>query len=75
MRTKIKKSVSIFMLLLLIFPPEITRSESPKIVYPLQEVAKLECRYELFSDLDSKCKETLKILKTSDYQKYADQND
>lgn len=75
MRTKIKKSVGIFMLLLIVLPPEITRSESSKIVYPLQEVAKLECRYEKFSDLDSNCKENLKILKTKDYQKFADSND
>ena len=71
MRTKIKKTVGMLMIMLIIIPPEITRSESPKIVYPLQEVAKLDCRYENFADLDSACKENLPILKTSDYQKYA----
>lgn len=75
MRTKIKKTVGIFMILLIVLPPEITRSESPKIVYPLQQVSKLECRYENFSELENSCKENLKTLKTSSYQKYADQND
>ncbi len=75
MRTKIKKTVGIIMIMLIILPPEITRSESPKIVYPLQEVAKLECRYENFNDLDKSCKENLPILKTGDYHKYAEQTD
>lgn len=75
MKKSIKKSVWVFMILLIVFPPEITRSDSPKIVYPLQEVSKLECRYENFSEIDSSCKENLQILKTNDYQKYANQND
>lgn len=75
MRAKIKKTVGIFMILLIVLPPEITRSESPKVVYPLQQVSKLECRYENFTDLDGSCKENLKILKTNDYKKYSEQSD
>ncbi len=72
MKTNLKKTISILLIWLVIIPPDITRSDSQKIIYPLQEVAKLECRFEKFSDLDSSCKENLKILNTKDYQKYAD---
>ncbi len=75
METKIKKTISALLIWLVIIPPDITRSASQEIMYPLQQVAKLECRYEKFADLDSKCKENLKILKTDDYQKYADLNE
>ncbi len=75
MKTNIKKTISALLIWLVIIPPDITRSASQEIIYPLQQVAKLECRYEKFADLDSSCKENLKILKTNDYQKYADLND
>ncbi len=45
-----------------------------KIVYPLKEISKLECRFQNFSDLGSNCKETLPVLKTKDYDKYVKQN-
>ena len=75
MKTNIKKTISALLIWLVIIPPDITRSASQEIIYPLQQVAKLECRYEKFADLDGDCKENLKILKTNDYQKYADLND
>ena len=74
MNTKFKKSIGILLIWLIILPPDITRWESQKIVNPLQEVAKLECRFEKFSDLDSNCKETLKMLNPNDYKKYAELN-
>jgi len=42
-----------------------------KIVYPIQEISELECRFEKFSDLSAKCKRALPNLKTKDYEKYA----
>jgi hypothetical protein len=74
MKTNIKKTISILLIGLIITPPDITRSASNDIVFPLQEVAKLECRFDKFSDLDSNCKEKFTFLNTSDYQKYATQN-
>lgn len=71
MNTYFKKSVGILLIWMIVIPPDITRSASPKIVYPLQEVSKLECRMQKFWDLDNSCKENLKILKTSDYKTYA----
>ena len=49
-------------------------NSSDKIVYPLQEVSKLECRFEKFSDLSSNCKQKLPILNTKDYKKYSKKN-
>lgn len=45
-----------------------------KLVYPLKEISKLECRFTEFSKLGSNCKEDLPILKTKDYKKYAKLN-
>lgn len=41
------------------------------MVYPLKEISKLECRFEEFSSLGSDCKQSLPVLKTNDYEKYA----
>ena len=49
-------------------------NSSDKIVYPLKEVSKLECRFEKFSDLSSNCKQNLLVLNTRDYKKYSKQN-
>lgn len=46
-----------------------------KIVYPLKEISKLECRFQDFDQLSSNCKQSLPVLKTKDYKKYAQQND
>gem|GEM_PF-932980 len=48
-------------------------SNDAKIVYPIQQISELECRFEKFSDLSSKCKRSLPILNTKDYEKYAKQ--
>ncbi len=40
------------------------------LVYPIQEMSKVECRFQNFSTLGSDCKMQLPILKTSDYLKY-----
>ena len=45
-----------------------------KIVYPLNEVSKLSCRYQDFKDLWSNCKQKLPILHTKDYSKYIKSN-
>jgi hypothetical protein len=44
------------------------------MVYPIQQMSKLECRYENFNDLSSDCKQDLPILNTKDYKKYATQD-
>ena len=49
-------------------------ASSNKIVYPLKEISKLECRFQNFHDLKSNCKQDLPILKTRDYKKYATKN-
>jgi hypothetical protein len=41
-----------------------------KLIYPLKEVSKLNCRFQNFSELGPDCKKELPILHTSDYQKY-----
>ncbi len=46
------------------------KADSDRVVYPLKEISKLDCRFEDFSSLWSKCKEMLPILKTKDYKKY-----
>lgn len=40
------------------------------LVYPIQEMSKVECRFQKFSTLSAECKMQLPILKTSDYTKY-----
>lgn len=49
-------------------------ASNSKIVYPLQEISKLECRFEEFDTLSSDCKQKLPVLKTKDYNKYVSQN-
>jgi len=44
---------------------------SSKVVYPLKEISKLDCRFTEFDDLKSNCKQNLPVLKTKDYKKYA----
>lgn len=46
-------------------------SNDAKIVYPIQQMSELECRFEIFSSLSSNCKRDLPILNTKDYEKYA----
>jgi hypothetical protein len=41
-----------------------------KIVYPLQKISALECRFQKFSELSDACKIDLPILTTKDYKKY-----
>ena len=51
-----------------------TVEASSKIVYPLQEISKLDCRFNEFDTLSSNCKQQLPVLKTKDYSKYISQN-
>ncbi|RKW23669.1 hypothetical protein D8B46_03045 [Candidatus Gracilibacteria bacterium] len=79
MRTIIKKFTSTLTLsaLSIGFIPinlETANAES-NIVFPLKTVAKLECRFNDFDTLGNDCLEDLPILKTSDYKKYATEND
>ena len=43
-----------------------------KVIYPLKEISKLECRFKDFAELWSECKEKLPILNTKDYLKYSE---
>jgi hypothetical protein len=52
----------------------IAEAANSKIVYPLQEISKLECRFNEFDTLSKDCKQDLPILKTKDYNKYVSQN-
>lgn len=52
-----------------------TTYAADKIIYPLKEVSKLECRFQDFDTLSSSCKQELPILKTKDYKKYATKDD
>ena len=75
---KIRKIVSGFTILALLSTNlafiNTTNASNSKVVYPIKEVAKLECRYTEFDELSSKCKKNLPILKTKDYTKYIKQN-
>lgn len=51
-----------------------TQASSSKIVYPLQQISKLECRFNEFDTLSNDCKQQLPILKTKDYSKYVSEN-
>lgn len=67
-------TIGIFIVSTLNPVPAITYASSDKIIYPLKEISKLECRFNNFQDLDSDCKQELPILNTSDYSKYAKLN-
>ncbi|MBT3853069.1 hypothetical protein HOF65_03630 [bacterium] len=51
--------------------PALAASGSDKIIYPLKQISKLECRFSDFKDLTSSCKQDLPVLNTDDYKKYA----
>lgn len=72
--TKIKVLTWFFLAIFAVFGlmPEVFAGT--KIVYPLKEISKLECRFQKFSDLGSNCKQALPILNTKDYKKYATLN-
>lgn len=55
-----------FILFLLLGIP----STHADLIYPIQEMSKVECRFQNFSTLSSECKMDLPILKTQDYTKY-----
>lgn len=40
------------------------------LVYPIQTMSKVECRFQNYSSLSSSCKMSLPVLKTKDYKKY-----
>ncbi len=52
----------------------LTQASGQQFVYPIQEMSKLNCRFQKFSELTSDCKRKLPILKTKDYKKYIKQN-
>lgn len=53
--------------------PALASGKSNKILYPLQEISTLECRFKDFDELTSDCKQDLPILKPKDYVKYSKQ--
>jgi len=77
MNIYIKKYSAIVTLAMLVFQmliPVHTSAASKDLIYPIKEISKLECRFEDFDTLSSNCKQSLPILKTKDYNKYAKQN-
>ena len=47
-----------------------TTADSNKIMFPIKEMSKLECRFQKFSELTSSCKRDLPKLSPKDYTKY-----
>jgi len=54
--------------------PAIAAYSSDKLIYPLKQISKLECRFNDFKDLKSNCIQSLPILHTKDYKKYSTKN-
>ncbi len=80
---KMKKSLTkfcqtgllgIFIVTNIIPIPTTLAASNDKIIYPLKEISKLECRFKEFSELTSDCKQNLPVLKTKDYKKYANED-
>lgn len=67
-------SLSIFTITTIFPASALAGSSSNKIIYPLKEISKLDCRFTDFDDLNSNCKQNLPILKTRNYEKYATKN-
>ena len=63
----IKILIKIIFIYFIIFWIYITNAN---LVYPIQTMSKLECRFQDYSTLGEDCKMSLPILKTSDYTKY-----
>lgn len=63
--------ISLSMLVFNLLPHKIFATNNNEIVYPLKQISKLECRFEEFDTLTSSCKQTLPILTTNEYEKYA----
>jgi len=55
----------------ILIPFNVSATSNDELVYPLQEISKLECRFEDFDTLSTNCKMELPILETNDYNKYA----
>ena len=66
--------LGIFMVTLINPTAAMAASSDDKVIYPLKQISKLECRFNDFNELTSSCKQDLPILKTKDYKKYATQN-
>ncbi len=66
----------LIILAIVIINPLLTNasSTSTKVIYPLKQISKLDCRFTEFSKLWSDCKQDLPILHTKDYSKYASEN-
>lgn len=77
MKLSFRQDAAIIVLAMLVFnliPHKIVSANTDEIVYPLKVISKLDCRFEDFESLSSKCKEALPILHTKDYAKYATKN-
>lgn len=71
---KIVASISIIAMAWVWVPIYNASNASTKLVYPIQEMSKLECRFTKFSELSKDCIRDLPILKTKDYTKYIKQD-
>jgi len=68
-----KKVLSIVTLVSFIITSTFTfdvKAGNESLMYPIQEISKLKCRFNDFDTLKSDCKRQLPILKTKDYKKY-----
>jgi hypothetical protein len=68
-----KKVLSIVTLVSFIITTTFTfdvKASNESLMYPIQEMSKLKCRFNDFDTLKSDCKRKLPILKTKDYKKY-----
>ncbi len=79
MKTKIQSYTAFIILAMTLFQivlpaHTMAASNTEKLVYPLKEISKLDCRFEDFNTLSSNCKRKLPILKSKDYKKYATLN-
>ncbi len=69
MQIKINKALLTISCLLPCIITSNTLAET-KVIYPLQKISTLECRFQKYSELSDGCKVDLPILRTSDYKKY-----
>ncbi len=57
-----------------VIPYHVAANAKVELMYPIQEMSKLECRFQEFRSLSSNCKMILPVLETKDYERYATKN-
>jgi len=77
MKHRIKAYTAFLVLAMILFniiPYKAMAGSDDELIYPLKEISKLDCRFQEFDTLSSNCKQTLPVLNTKDYNKYATKN-